>query len=156
MRYSGLNLNDLAAAPGLCVTLFMQGCPHHCPGCHNPESWDFEGGTEIKDNVLIDMVLKAICANGITRNLSISGGEPLCAQNLDFTKLLIQTIKQEYKNIKIYLWTGYELHQLQQNPQYDFIFDNVDIIIAGPFILEQRDITLPLCGSRNQQIWRKN
>lgn len=140
---------------GICVSVWLQGCPFHCKGCHNPDTWDFNGGIEIEEQELLNMTLDAISANGIKRNLSILGGEPLCAQNLNFTEFLIDKVKQEYKNIRIFLWTGFEFSQLSANSKYDFILNNVDTLITGPFIQEQRDITLPLRGSRNQQIWRK-
>lgn len=141
---------------GICVSVWLQGCPFHCKGCHNPETWDFDGGIEIEKQELLDMTLDAIGAQGVKRNLSILGGEPLCNQNLDFTEFLIHSVKQEYKNIKIFLWTGFEFHQLKQNSKYDFILNNVDTLITGRFIQEQRDLTLPLRGSRNQQIYRRN
>lgn len=141
---------------GICVSIWLQGCPFHCKGCHNPETWDFNGGTEIEEQELLSTILDAIGAQGIKRNLSILGGEPLCAQNLNFTKLLIHRVKQEYKNIKIFLWTGFEFSQLKQNSKFDFILNNVDTLITGPFIQEQRDIMLPLRGSHNQEIYRRN
>lgn len=156
MRYAGLIENDFVNGEGVSTTLFLQGCPHRCPGCHNPETWDFEGGIEIDEDELINKIRCALEKNGILRNLSISGGEPLCAQNLNFTARLLQTIKQEYPTIKICLWTGYEFHQLNTNSQQTAIFEYIDTLITGPFILAQRDITLPLRGSSNQQIWRKN
>ena len=64
MRYSGLNLNDMSAAEGLCVTFFTQGCPHHCPGCHNPDTWDYEGGKEF-DFTVLDSIITGLTAQGI-------------------------------------------------------------------------------------------
>ena len=66
-RYSGLILNDIAAAPGLCVSYFAQGCPHHCPGCHNPETWNFDGGMEFTPDIF-DTIVRALTAQGIQRN----------------------------------------------------------------------------------------
>ena len=70
MRYAGLNKNDFTAAPGVSVTFYTQGCPHHCFGCHNPETWNFEGGKEFTPEV-IDEILKALTANNIMRSLAI-------------------------------------------------------------------------------------
>ena len=75
MRYAGLIKNDIAAGPGLCTTFFTQGCPHHCSGCHNPETWDYEGGKEFTPEV-IDEIVEALTAQGIERKLCIMGGEP--------------------------------------------------------------------------------
>lgn len=153
IRYSGIIENDFVNGEGVSVTLFTQGCPHHCPGCHNPETWNFNGGIEEEYEVLLNKIICAISKNGIQRNLSISGGEPLCEENLLFTKSLIADIKNIYPTIKITCWTGYEYKLLNKN-QMD-IAEMVDLLVTGPYIQEQRDITLKLRGSRNQELWRK-
>ena len=76
MRYSGVIYNDVTAAPGLSVSFFTQGCPHRCVGCHNPETWDFNGGKEFTPEVLENIISK-LSAQHIQRNLCIMGGEPL-------------------------------------------------------------------------------
>ena len=93
MRYAGLNRNDMSAAPGVSVSFFTQGCPHHCKGCHNPETWNFEGGKEFTFDTLNDIV-NSLTANGITRSLAIMGGEPLCEQNAFLTLLVVKTVKE--------------------------------------------------------------
>mgnify|MGYP003300579864 CR=1 FL=1 len=96
MNYSGLILNDISAAPGLCVSFFTQGCPHRCKGCHNPETWDFNGGHTIDDEQKeIDNILNLINQNNIQRNLSILGGEPLHKNNINFVKKLLKQAKVE-------------------------------------------------------------
>ena len=159
MKYAGIIPNDFVNGEGVSVTIFVQGCPHHCDGCHNPETWDFEGGIESSQQDLIDEVISLISKNGIIRNLSISGGEPLCEQNIDFVYELIDQVRfQYYRNIKICCWTGYEYDELKarKNPVLDMLLYKIDTLITGPFIKEQRDITLKLRGSRNQQIWRRD
>ena len=155
MRYAGLIKNDLAAAPGVCVSFFVQGCPLRCPGCHNPESWDFEGGMEFSTKTLND-ILTSLSANGIERSLCIMGGEPLCPENLFLTTLIIREVRQQKPNIKIYLWTGYTYEELlfkkTSNPKLEYILDNIDCLIDGPFIQEEKDVTLQMRGSRNQRI----
>ena len=153
MRYAGIIRNDVAAGQGVNVTFFTQGCEQHCPGCHNPETWDFEGGYEFTQDTLND-IIKSLKANGVQRNLSIMGGEPLHSQNEFLTNLIITEVKKIYPNIKIPLWTGYIYEDLLQ--RHDKILENIlsiiDILIDGPFIKEQRDITLEKRGSRNQRI----
>ena len=153
MKYAGIIKNDIANGPGIRVSFFTQGCPHHCKGCFNPETWDPEGGKEFTPDTL-EEIKTALTANGIKRNLSILGGEPFCPDNLFLTELLIREIKQTYPDITIYLWTGYKYSELSQstNKSIQYILSTIDTLIDGPFIEEQRDITLPLCGSRNQQI----
>lgn len=106
MRYAGLNKNDMSAAPGVSVSFFVQGCPHHCKGCHNPETWNFNGGKEFTCNILNEIV-ESLSANGISRSLAIMGGEPLCEQNIFLTLLVVKTVKEKYPDIKIYIWSGY-------------------------------------------------
>lgn len=157
MRYAKIMYNDVVDTDaGICVSVWLQGCPFRCKGCHNPDTWDFNGGIETDESALIEDIMGALEKNGISRNLSILGGEPLCAENLNFTKKILQLTKKVFPNKKVYIWTGFEFHQLQQNSKYNFILDNADVLITGPFILEQRDITLPLRGSKNQQVWRKD
>ena len=153
MKYAGIIKNDIANGPGIRVSFFTQGCPHHCKGCFNPETWDPEGGKEFTPDTL-EEIKTALVANDIKRNLSILGGEPLCPDNLFLTELLIREIKQTYPDITIYLWTGYKYSELNQstNKSIQYILSTIDTLIDGPFIEEQRDITLPLRGSRNQQI----
>lgn len=153
MRYAGIIPNDLSAAPGVCVTFFTQGCPHHCPGCHNPETWDYEGGKEFEGNT-IERIEQYLTANGIHRDLCIMGGEPLCPDNQFLTLLICNTIKDKLPDTKIYIWTGYTLEELNKdsNTRISQILEKTDAIIDGPYIAAERDITLPMRGSRNQRI----
>jgi len=82
LRYAGLIKNDFADGQGVCVSLYMQGCPLHCPGCHNPQTWNPQGGIEVDINKLVREIRDAISANGIERNFSILGGEPLAPYNI--------------------------------------------------------------------------
>lgn len=153
MQYAGLIKNDIAAGEGINVSFFTQGCPFHCKGCHNPQTWDFAGGKEFTTEILED-IIQSISANGVQRNLSIMGGEPLCPENIFLVSMIILKVREIYPDIKIYLWTGYTYEELltRLEPKIQVILDNIDYLIDGPFILEQRDITLPMRGSANQRI----
>ena len=153
MKYAEIKPNDIANGDGIGVSFFVQGCPHHCYKCFNPETWDFNGGKEFTQDTL-DFIIDSIKANGINRHLSILGGEPLCDENLFLTDLVITAVKEKYPDIKIYLWTGYTYEALQErkSPHLKHILSMVNVLIDGPFILAERDITLPLRGSRNQQV----
>ena len=155
MRYAGLIRNDLAAAPGVSVSFFTQGCPHKCKGCHNPETWDFDGGKEFTPQVL-DEIVEALRANGIERSFSILGGEPLCEENEFLTLLVIKTVKEKLPNTKIYLWTGYYYNELikRSSTHLKQILEMVDVLIDGPYIATKRDVSLKLRGSTNQSIIR--
>jgi anaerobic ribonucleoside-triphosphate reductase activating protein len=153
MRYAGLIANDFSAAPGISVSFYTQGCPHRCPGCHNPETWDFDGGKEFTPEVLKE-IENSLTANGIERSLSIMGGEPLCEENTFLTFLVIKTIKEKLPNTKIYIWTGYYYEDLlkKSDPRIKQILELTDVIIDGPYVESLRDITLPMRGSSNQSV----
>lgn len=161
MRYAGIIENDVVNGEGICVSFFTQGCPHRCEGCFNPETWDYEGGHELPENIE-DILYDKITANGVRRNFSILGGEPLCLKNQELVDRLTRFVKTRFPQIKIFLWTGYTMEELKRtdlaicNPTLERILDRVDVLITGRFILAERSLMLPLRGSRNQQIWRKN
>lgn len=154
MKYAGIIKNDFSAAPGVCVTFFVQGCARHCEGCHNQDTWDFNGGKEFTTDTLNE-ILEALTANNLNRTLCIMGGEPLADSNLFLTDLVITHIKENLPNIKIYLWTGYTMEEIakRQEPHLKNILKNINCIIDGPYIQAERDITLPMRGSRNQKIY---
>lgn len=155
-RYSAIIPNDVVNGDGVCVSFFVQGCPHHCPGCFNEETWDFHGGVpytpEVKWNII-----KAIAANNINRNFSVLGGEPLAPQNIDMTWEIIDAVRHAYPNIEITLWTGYTYEELMVQPTKNLlnILNTINILVDGPFIKKEKDLSLQLRGSRNQRIWVK-
>lgn len=154
MRYAGMIKNDIAAGEGVNVSFFTQGCHFHCMGCHNPQTWDFQGGKEFTSDTLEEL-LKALSANGIQRNLSIMGGEPLCPENVFLVNMIILEVKKVFPDIKIYIWTGYTYEELLERldePKIGAILDNIDYLIDGRFEIGKRDISLPMRGSRNQRI----
>ena len=154
-RYAAIQKNDYINGEGVCVSFWVQGCPHRCEGCHNPSQWDFEGGQELPINYK-GQIIKAICANNIMRNFSILGGEPLCPENIHLVCHIINAVRAAYPNIKIFIWTGYYLEDIIDNPVVkNDILPKIDVLIDGPFIKEQRDVTLKLRGSSNQRILKK-
>lgn len=150
-RYAGLNKNDFAAGEGVCVTLFTQGCARHCPDCHNPETWDFNGGKEFTQEV-INEIIEAIGANNIQRNFCVMGGEPLNIDGYSVTKPAVDAVRAAYPDIKIYVWTGGLYEDVIQIPQIKELLEKCDYLIDGPYIQELRDVTLKMRGSRNQRI----
>ena len=146
-RYAEIKPNDVVDGEGICVSFWVQGCPFHCNGCHNPTTWSFDGGYPFTEKTM-DQLLMLILKNGIKRNFSILGGEPLCPENLEMTTFVVHIIRQTYPDIKIYLWTGYIYENIQHLP----VLKDVDILIDGQFDLAHRDITLKLRGSPNQRI----
>lgn len=155
--YSGIYFNDTAAAPGWSVSVYFSGCPIHCKGCHNPEAQNPTNG-ELFTQEVIDKIIEKLNANGILRSLSILGGEPLTSYNVAAVGDLIKQVRAAYPEIRIFLWTGYTLEELdkfmQELPPLNYILNNVSYLIVGPYVEVERDITLPLRGSRNQEIYK--
>ena len=154
MRIAGLLKNDMVDGLGFSVSLWTQGCPFHCKGCHNPETWDPQGGMVANKDKLIEEILTSINANGVQRNFSVLGGEPLSLQNVDDVNVIITAVRQVYPNIKIMVWTGFTWEKLMDmnEPLVNNILNQIDVLIDGQFELDKRDITLWLCGSSNQRV----
>ena len=152
MRYAALKENDIVNGEGVVVSLFMQGCPHHCHGCFNQETWDPQGGKEVDINKLLAEIENAISANGVIRNFSILGGEPFAPYNVRYTYYIVSQIREKYPNIKTYIWTGYYFDDIKDNKWVRNIIQDIDYIIDGPFEEDKKDITLKLRGSSNQHI----
>jgi len=154
-RYAGFMPNDFIDGSDVSVSFWTQGCPFHCKGCHNPQEWDFDGGFEVPENIH-ERIKDAIFANGITRNFSVLGGEPLCDENLDLVYDIVKYVKELSSDIKIYLWTGYTLENLIERSEEKTIIKDIvnmlDVMIDGRFEEDKMSRTLYLRGSRNQRI----
>ena len=126
--------------------IFTQGCPHHCPGCHNPQTHDFQGGKDADT----DQILEQIFDNPLTSGVTFSGGEPFV--QADALVPLAEVIKARGKHLMIY--TGYLLEELQamDRPCVKRLLELADILVDGPYIEEQRDLTLQYRGSANQRV----
>ena len=155
-RYNTIIPNDVVNGEGVCVSFFVQGCPHHCPDCFNKETWDFHGGQEYMESTKWE-IIKAIGANGIQRNFSVLGGEPLAPQNIQMTAEVVDAVRHAYPKIKIFLWTGYNFDDLtlHLSEPLSKIFKSIDVIIDGPFVKELKNLSLKLRGSSNQHIYIK-
>lgn len=153
MKYAGIIYNDFAAAPGVSLTFFTQGCPHRCPGCHNLETWDFDKGLDFTEETM-QSIVNSLHLNGIKRNFCLMGGEPLCAENLDLSLKIIKTIKETYDWVKIYIWTGYTYETLINinDPKVNEILSLSNVVIDGPYIEKLKDTSLNMRGSSNQRI----
>ena len=154
MRIAGINKNDVVNGEGICVALFTQGCPFHCKGCFNPETWDYDGGKEVPISDLISNIEAAIAANGVPRNFSILGGEPLIERNLEELKILLSTVKKDFPHITIFLWTGFTIEELTSAQKE--VTQYIDVLIDGQYNEKLRDVSLHLRGSSNQRIFRAN
>ena len=148
IRLAGVIRESIVDGPGFRFTIFCQGCPHHCPECHNPETWDFEGGKDTS----FERILEEIDKNPLLAGVTFSGGEPFC-QAESFAELALEIKK---RNLDIVTFTGYTLEELREMGKNDkaveALLEITDILIDGPYIKEERDLTLQFRGSRNQRI----
>lgn len=153
MNYFGITKCDIANGIGVRVVLWVSGCSLHCKECHNPETWDFSAGKPFDDAAKEELfdVLSKPWVKGIT----LSGGHPLEIQNRGAVYDLLREIKEKFPNKDIWLYTGYNLDNDDfQNSSIviNQILIMCDVVVDGPFIVEQRDLTLPFRGSHNQRL----
>ena len=149
MKYAGIINDDIVNGKGICISFWVSGCPHHCPGCHNPETWDKNYGYDLPDDY-IQRIEKLLTKNGIRRNLSILGGEPLCLDNIAMVYDLLLYVKNDLPATKVFVWTGGKYEDLLE--WFPMVFKYIDVLVDGEFDITKRDITLPLRGSPNQRI----
>lgn len=149
MKLCGIEMDSVVDGPGVRMTIFFQGCPHHCEGCHNPETWDYDAEClemSVKD------VLKLFDEDSILSGVTLSGGEPLSPRNFEEIFELVRAIKERNKNVWIY--SGYTIDKvLEKYPVLRTeLFPFVDVMVDGPFVLKERDLLLDFKGSRNQRL----
>ena len=148
VRISGLINDSIVDGPGIRLTIFTQGCPHHCEGCHNPQTHDFNGG----EDATIESLLEKAKSNPLLDGVTFSGGEPFC-QAKQLYELGLE-IKKAGMNIVTY--TGYTYEYLTEHADtenyYGKLLSITDYLVDGPFILSKRDILLKFKGSSNQRI----
>lgn len=129
---------------GIRTVVFFQGCPRHCPGCHNEPLIPFEGGTEYDASDLADIILKHLTP--IHRGVTFSGGEPLSQP--DGLMDLIYLLRKERPNLNIWVYTGFTYEEVAKMP----LVNSFDVLIDGPFIMQERNLDLPFRGSNNQRL----
>lgn len=149
MRFHDITTCDVNNGEGFRVTLWVAGCSHHCPGCQNPQTWDFNGGRPF-DKAAHDYLLSEL-AKPYIDGLTLSGGDPLFS--LDDVVDLSKEIKEKMPQKNIWLYTGFTIEQIRQS-QLKAILPYVDVIVDGPYVESLRDVTLAFRGSRNQRIIR--
>lgn len=156
MNYAAIKKHDIANGPGVRVSLFVSGCTHHCPGCFNQETWDFNYGNPF-DSDVINEILEALQPSYI-RGFSLLGGEPFEYSNQQGLLPLLKEIKQTFPKKDIWCYTGYdyEHHILEDmakkwSETYE-ILSCIDVLVDGPFVEAKKDLSLKFRGSSNQRI----
>ncbi len=145
LNLAGIIKESVVDGPGLRVAVFGQGCPHHCQGCHNPETWEFGCGTDIDE----EEVLEIIKSSRLCRGVTFSGGEPF-VQAEGFARLGKMLKEAGYE---VASYSGYTFEQLLAGTmEQQDLLNILDVLIDGPFRLEERTLEVAFRGSRNQRI----
>lgn len=146
--------NTAADGPGLRTSVYLAGCNHHCPGCHNPQSWDINNGTWME----IDDLVKEIESYG-NKKVTITGGDPFYQD----TKLAHLLPRLHDRGYNIWVYTGYTLEEIESGTEWPltsgyvkFCLKYIDGLVDGPFIQELRDTSLRFRGSSNQKIYLRD
>ena len=146
IRLAGLEPESIVDGPGYRFTVFVQGCPHNCPGCHNPQTHDFSGG-HLADT---DDVIAHFGENPLVRGLTLSGGEPMMQPEPLY--LIAKAAKE--KGMNVWCYTGFTLEELLRENRADRIrlLSAVDVLVDGPFRSHERSLDLLYRGSKNQRL----
>ena len=156
MNYSAIRTCDVANGPGVRVSLFVSGCTHCCPGCFNPDTWDFAHGEPWTDAVQEKVLVS--CEPNWIQGLSLLGGEPFEPDNQRALLPLLREFRARFPQKDVWAWTGcvYEQDFLKDSPWRCEVTDEmlslIDTLVDGPFIEAQKDISLRFRGSSNQRI----
>jgi anaerobic ribonucleoside-triphosphate reductase activating protein len=147
LKLSGIIRESIVDGPGIRFVVFAQGCPHHCDGCHNPQTWSFEGGSEVDTDRIIEEVKKNPLVSGIT----LSGGEPFCQPEA----MAELAAKAHEQGLHVMAYTGYLFERLldmsKENLAVTALLNGVDVLVDGPFIKELKSYELKFKGSSNQR-----
>ena len=146
IRLAGIVDESIVDGKGIRMTVFTQGCPHHCPGCHNPQTHDFTGGTE-EDT---DEIFERFCENPLLRGITFSGGEPFC-QPVPL-KALADRVHSVKKDVTIYTGWTYEQLIAMHDPDVDALLSVCDVLVDGPFVEALKNPDLLFRGSENQRL----
>ncbi len=146
IRLAGIVDESIVDGKGIRMTVFTQGCPHHCPGCHNPQTHDFLGGTE-EDT---DEIFEQFCENPLLRGITFSGGEPFC-QPIPL-KVLADRVHSVKKDVTIYTGWTYEQLIAMHDSDVDALLSVCDVLVDGPFVEALKDPDLLFRGSENQRL----
>lgn len=150
MRFQNITYPDVSNGTGCRVVLWLQGCSHHCEGCHNPETWDFLKGREFTGEYK-EKLIEALNLPYI-KGLTLSGGDPL--DSYEEVYELLKEVREKCKGKDVWLYTGYRMDDIKGTSRSK-VLSLVDVVVDGPFMQGLRDVTLAFRGSSNQIIWKK-
>ncbi|MBR1749770.1 MAG: anaerobic ribonucleoside-triphosphate reductase activating protein [Ruminococcus sp.] len=156
MKYGEIKNNDIANGEGVRVSLFVSGCTHHCKGCFNPMTWDFDYGEEFTDETIVNII--EMLSPSYIKGLTLLGGEPMEPDNQRALLPLLKQVKEKYPTKTIWCYSGYLLdEELLKDSRArcevtDEVLSYIDVLVDGEFILEKKNIMLQFRGSENQRL----
>ena len=158
MNYGNIKTNDIANGIGVRTALFVSGCTHHCKGCFNPDTWDFNYGKKFTQNTENEIILSL--KPDFIRGLTVLGGEPFEKENQKALLPFIKRVKKELPNKDIWFFSGYLFEELTgkiknercRTECTDELLSLIDVLVDGEFIEEKKNISLKFRGSENQRL----
>lgn len=150
LHIAGVNYESIADSNGVSCVIFFSGCKHFCKGCHSKDTWDFNCGIHVSDE-LIENINKEIDKRPFLSALVLSGGDPMYSAS-EILKILP---KIHIPHNTIWCYSGFLFEDIQKNPKMKKLLDQCNVLIDGQFEIDKRDITGRFCGSSNQRMWRK-
>jgi len=144
VRVAGITKSSVVDGLGIRTVVFFQGCPRHCPGCHNADTIPLTGGQEMTVSQLVTEINNSI--SPMTKGITFSGGDPLAQPEALLEA--IELLREQQPNLDIWVYTGYTFEEMRDNP----VMKMIDVLVDGPFIQAQRDISLAFRGSHNQRL----
>lgn len=144
LRVLDILFETMMDGPGLRTSIYFAGCKHHCKGCHNPQSWDMNGGYSMPINHILTLIKEDEFAN-----VTFSGGDPF--YQVDAVTELAKRIKAETDKT-IWCYTGFTIEEIQENPNLNKLLPYIDVLVDGPYVEALRNTDLPFRGSENQRI----
>lgn len=150
MKMAGFYDESMSNGIGWRAVLFVSGCPHNCPGCHNKVAQDFNYGEEFDENKIIERMKE----NSILKGVTISGGEPLCHENISEVNHFIERVRKELPEFNVWCYTGYTFEELKnrEDEVTNITLNNIDVLVDGRFIEARKNPEIKFRGSDNQRI----
>lgn len=148
INIAGIEAESVVDGEGWRFAIFTQGCKHHCKNCHNPQTWDMRGGTQMSIDELVDTIEEAFKENILMDGVTLTGGDPLYQPDATFS--LCKKLKD--LGINIWLYTGFTYEEITKDEKLMSIMKYIDVLVDGPFIESLKSLELEYRGSSNQRI----